>query len=54
MTRARHDEIEAAERGLPIGEFVESALRASVTERFAWPAATAAVRRSGGLTPELT
>ena len=43
VTRARHDEIEAAERGLPIGEFVESALRASVTERFAWPAATAAV-----------
>jgi thiamine biosynthesis protein ThiI len=37
VTRARLDEIEAAERGLPIGEFVEDALRGSIAERFTWP-----------------
>lgn len=38
VTRARPHEIQAAEHGLPIGDFVESALRAAVVERFAWPA----------------
>jgi len=37
VTRARRGEIEDAERGLPMAEFVETALRQSVVERFAWP-----------------
>jgi tRNA uracil 4-sulfurtransferase len=52
ITRARVDEIEAAESGLPIEDFIETAIRASVVERFAWPATTpetaaAPVRVSG-------
>lgn len=38
VTRARRGEIEDAERGLPMAEFIETALKASVVERFAWPA----------------
>jgi thiamine biosynthesis protein ThiI len=38
VTRARVEEIDAAERGLPIGQFVEIALAESVVERFRWPA----------------
>lgn len=38
VTRARHGEIEDAERGLPTGEFVDTALRASVREHVTWPA----------------
>lgn len=41
VTRARHGEIEDAERGLPMEEFVESALQASTLERFTWPAVEA-------------
>ena len=37
VTRARRGEIEDAERGLPMNEFVETALKASVVERFTWP-----------------
>ena len=37
VTRARLDEIERAEQGLPIEAFVETALRDSVIERMAWP-----------------
>jgi tRNA uracil 4-sulfurtransferase len=37
ITRARLEEVEAAERGLPVDEFIDSALRSSVVERFAWP-----------------
>jgi tRNA uracil 4-sulfurtransferase len=37
VTRARRGEIEDAERGLPLAEFVETALRQSVVERFVWP-----------------
>ena len=40
ITRARVEEIEAAERALPIEEFIETAIRASAIERFAWPATT--------------
>jgi thiamine biosynthesis protein ThiI len=42
VTRARFDEIETAERGLPVEAFVDTALRASVLERFEWPVAAAA------------
>ena len=42
MTRARFDEIETAERVLPVEAFVDTALRASVLERFEWPLAAAA------------
>ncbi|HQZ39077.1 MAG TPA: tRNA uracil 4-sulfurtransferase ThiI [Vicinamibacterales bacterium] len=38
VTRARLDEIESAERGLPIEEFTEQAIRQSVVERFECPA----------------
>ncbi|MCC7177337.1 MAG: tRNA 4-thiouridine(8) synthase ThiI [Acidobacteria bacterium] len=38
VTRARHGEIEDAERGLPMEEFVDTALRSSSLERFTWPA----------------
>jgi len=41
VTRARRGEIEDAERGLPVDDFVETALRASVVERFTWPEASA-------------
>jgi thiamine biosynthesis protein ThiI len=37
ITRARLEEVEAAERSLPVDEFIDSALRSSVVERFAWP-----------------
>jgi thiamine biosynthesis protein ThiI len=37
ITRARLEEVEAAERGLAVDEFIDSALRSSVVERFAWP-----------------
>lgn len=37
VTRARLDEIEAAEQVLPMDAFVEQALRASVVERFVFP-----------------
>lgn len=37
VTRARHGEIEDAERGLPMEEFVDTALRSSSLERFTWP-----------------
>lgn len=37
VTRARSDEIQVAERDLPIEEFVDSAVRAAVIERFDWP-----------------
>jgi tRNA uracil 4-sulfurtransferase len=37
ITRARLDEIEAGEQGLPIESFIETALRESVIERFSWP-----------------
>jgi thiamine biosynthesis protein ThiI len=37
VTRARLEEIEAAERGLPFDEFIDTAIRSSVVERFAWP-----------------
>ncbi len=37
ITRARREEIESAERDLPIEQFVETALRESVVERFSWP-----------------
>jgi len=37
ITRARREEIDAAERDLPIEQFVETALRESVVERFSWP-----------------
>jgi thiamine biosynthesis protein ThiI len=40
VTRARLEEIEAAERDLPVEAFVETALRASVVERFTWPTVT--------------
>jgi thiamine biosynthesis protein ThiI len=43
ITRARNAEIEAAERDLPIEEFVETALRAVVIERFAWPVTTSPI-----------
>ena len=36
-TRARRDEIDAAEQALPIEQIVETALRESVIERFRWP-----------------
>jgi thiamine biosynthesis protein ThiI len=42
VTRARFDEIETAERGLPVEAFVDTALRASVLERFEWPLAAVA------------
>lgn len=38
VTRARRNEIDAAEQQLPVEEFVETALRAAVVERFTWPA----------------
>lgn len=38
VTRARRGEIEDAERGLPMEEFVDTALRSSSLERFTWPA----------------
>jgi tRNA uracil 4-sulfurtransferase len=37
ITRARREEIESAERDLPIEQFVETALHESVVERFSWP-----------------
>jgi thiamine biosynthesis protein ThiI len=37
VTRARLDEIEAAEHRLPVDELVESALGQSIVERFEWP-----------------
>lgn len=37
ITRARLEEVEAAERDLPIEMFIDSALRESVVERFTWP-----------------
>jgi thiamine biosynthesis protein ThiI len=37
VTRARLEELEAAEQGLPIESFVETALRESAIERFTWP-----------------
>jgi thiamine biosynthesis protein ThiI len=43
VTRARADEIDAAERSLPIEAFVETALHASVVERFTWPTITSPV-----------
>lgn len=45
VTRARSAEIEAAERALPIEEFVDSALRAAEFERFAWPRAADGAER---------
>ena len=36
-TRARFDEVEAAESGLAVDEFVESAVRAAELEDFAFP-----------------
>jgi thiamine biosynthesis protein ThiI len=38
VTRARLDEIEAAELGLDLDGFVESAVRHAALERFTWPA----------------
>jgi thiamine biosynthesis protein ThiI len=43
VTRARANEIDAAERSLPIEAFVETALQASVVERFTWPTITSPV-----------
>jgi thiamine biosynthesis protein ThiI len=43
ITRARLDEIDAAEHCLPAGELVEIALRQSAVERFRWPRMDAAV-----------
>jgi thiamine biosynthesis protein ThiI len=43
VTRARRGEIEDAERGLPMNEFIETALRQSVVERFTWPVMTSTV-----------
>jgi len=37
VTRARPAEIENAERGLPTAEFIATALRESVVERFTFP-----------------
>jgi thiamine biosynthesis protein ThiI len=37
VTRARLEEIDAAERGLPLQDLVERALRHSIVERFTWP-----------------
>ena len=37
LTRARLDEIEAAERALPIDDFVDRAVRDAVVEDFAFP-----------------
>jgi tRNA uracil 4-sulfurtransferase len=55
ITRARVEEIEAAESGLPIEEFIDTAMRASVVERFAWPnapeSAAAALPASGSWLP---
>jgi thiamine biosynthesis protein ThiI len=43
VTRARLDEMEAAERDLPIEAFIDSALQSAVLERFTWPAVEAAL-----------
>jgi len=37
VTRARFFEVEAVERPLPIDDLVQSALDATVVERFRWP-----------------
>jgi len=42
ITRARLDEIDAAERSLPTDEIIDTALRQSVVERFLWPTAASA------------
>ncbi len=43
VTRARIGEIENAERDLPMDDLVDTALRQSVVERFAWPMVQSAV-----------
>jgi thiamine biosynthesis protein ThiI len=48
VTRARREEIDAAEQDLPIEEIVETALRASVIERFRWPQEVLLAHRSLG------
>lgn len=42
ITRARLDEIDAAEHGLPTDELIETALRESAVERFVWPTVASA------------
>jgi tRNA uracil 4-sulfurtransferase len=47
LTRAKLDEIEAAERSLPIEELVERAVREAVIENFAFPARRARADKQG-------
>ena len=54
MTRARLNEIEAAERALPVDELVERAVREAVVEEYEFPASAKATRlreRFGEVSP---